>query len=159
MINYPEIGKLEKIEPSETFVESTLINMEDQSVLFTFLWNPANWTYSAQNAFQTKYAMFGKKPHTTYQNSQVGILTLSRLEFRSPCFDRNMNIVKRQLEALRFPLEGKMTPPILSWVTGQRVISPLYLQSLTIEQLDQIDGNSTALGVTLTFIGSDQISL
>lgn len=158
MINYKAIRELEVLKESDSAIESTLINMEDQSVLFTFLWNPVSYTYTAANTYQTRYAMFGKKPHTRFQNAQVGTLTINRLEFRTPCYNRNMNTIKSDLDSLRFPTEGKFSPPVLSWVTGQYVISPLYLQSLTLEQLDQIDGNTTALGVTLSFIGADQIT-
>lgn len=157
MINYQAIRQLEILKESDSFTESVLINLEDQSKLFTFLWNPVSYIYSAQNTYQTRYAMFGKKPHTRFQNAQVGTLTISRLEFRTPCYNRNMNSLKSSLDSLRFPAEGKLSPPMLAWVTGQYMIQPLYLQALTIEQLDQIDGNSTALGVSLTFIGADQI--
>lgn len=158
MINYQVIRQLEILKESDTFTESVLINMEDQTKLFTFLWNPVSYVYNAQNTYQTNYAMFGKKPHTRFQNAQVGTITINQLEFRTPCHNRNMNTIKRDLDSLRFPLDGKLSPPVLAWVTGQYIISPLYLQSLSIEQLDQIDGNSTALGVSLTFIGADQIT-
>lgn len=157
MINYSEIAKLEKIQESNESIVSKLVNVDDQSVLYTFLWAPVSYSYSGQTQFQSKYALFGTKPHTRFQHAKVGVLTLSNLNILTPCLTHNLLPQINTLDALRYPAPGALAPPKLAWVAGTNTIFPLYLQSFSFEQIDQVNNQPTHIVASLQFIGADRI--
>ena len=158
MINIEKIKELEELQESEVNLESVLIDLEDQNTVFTFLWVPTSYTYSANNRYSTSYAMFGQIPHTRFISSEVGTLNIDNILFMTPCHNRSLATVRRELEALRKRKEGKFEPSRLSWVTGNNVIQPLFLQNLSMTTLDHVDGVPVSMNVSLSFIGADQIS-
>ena len=197
MINFDKIKTFPVIGDPDPRIISMLINMEDESQRFEFLWNPIDYSYSASNTYITQYAMFGMNPNTKFMSAQVGKLTIDNLTFFTPCHDRSLNKIRGELESLRrpkviqvepaieapiviptplpvlptvspvvevppvivptTPLTTSIPPPILSWVTGQNVIQPLYMESISWQRLDQQNGYDTALSLSITFIGQNQI--
>lgn len=157
MINYSLMQTYDKVQESDLFVPSTLVSLEDDSVMFTFLWNPIGYTYTANNEFKNKYALFGTRPHTRFQNSNVGTIDLDKIEYHSPCGDRDFTTVIKQLEAIRIPRSDSLFPDRLAWVTGQKSIQPLMLKSFTFNRIEVLDGSATVASITMSFIGSEQV--
>lgn len=199
LINYDRIRQLPIIGEPDDRIIASLINMTNEEMRYEFLWNPTQYSYSAQNTFATRYAMFARTPNTTFVNAQVGKLTINGLELRTPCGDRSMNEIARELESLRLPLSTfedsipgtvapgtvapgnvltvpgtveaptiiledsatlvRRSPPTLAFVYGSTVVQPLFIESLNIDFMDLLNGQATALVISVNFIGQNQLSL
>lgn len=159
MINNDLWKLLEKVGTEDLLTKAYLLNLDDQKQRFEFMFLPSNISIEGSNSHKETYAMFGKKGYLRYESSQLCRVQISDLIFTVPRRNRSMIPIERGLESLRYPLAGKLEPPLTSFVFGKRSIQPLRLESYSVQELEHINGTPTALSVGLSFIASDIIKL
>lgn len=152
-------NQLPVINQEESILKAYLINIDDQTERWEFLVNPQVINYSADSSYSTNFGLFGKTPNTRFQFANVGRFKIGDLTMTTPGHIRSLRPIMISLEALRFPKDEQISPPKLSLVYGQRVIQPLFLQSVEFQESEHLNGEPTLITVSLSFIGADQIQL
>lgn len=150
-------NQLPVISQENPILKAYLINIDDQAEIWEFLVNPQVINYSADSSYSTNFALFGKQPNTRFQSANVGKISISDLTMTTPGHIRSLRPIMISLEALRLPKADQISPPKLSFVYGQRVIQPLFLQSVSFQESEHLNGEPTLITVSLSFIGADQI--
>ena len=158
MINHDLWKSLEKIGSEDLTIKAYLLNLEDTTKRFEFMFYPGSVSISGANTLKESYAMFGRG-NLKYESSQLVRVDVNDLMFTVPRHNRSMIPIEKDLDLLRYPAKGKIQTPSLAFVYGKRSIQPLQLESYKIDEIAHLNGVPTDLLVSISFIAQDVIKL
>lgn len=159
MINSNLWKALEKLGTEDSTTKAYLINLNDNSQRWEFMYLPNSITIEGTNTYREAYPMFGSKGYIRYESSQLQRVSISDLIFTVPRHNRSMIPIEKDLDLLRYPKTKTIDAPKLSFVYGRRSIQPLLLESYSIEETEHLNGVPTYLVVSLSLIAQDTLKL
>lgn len=89
-------------------------------------------------------------PSYQYTKTDTWTLSISGLALSTIQSDRSLTDYVNQLANLRLPDAGKLTPPVLMWKWGQRLLSPCVLTRFTKLE-DSWNNNGELMGCKISF--------